>query len=62
MVSFYVCYILNCMRCATLQFRWGGNYKMVSFYVCYTELYEVCHPPVQMGRKLLESKLLCMLH
>ena len=32
---------------------------MVSFYVCYTELYEVCHPPVQMSMKLSKSKFLC---
>ena len=53
---------LNCLRCATCQFRWVKIYKKARFYVCYTELSEVCHPPVQMGKKLLEGKILCKLY
>ena len=58
----FQCVTLNCLRCATRQFRWVKIYYKERFYVCYTELSEVCHLPVQIGRKLLEGKILCLLH
>ena len=42
----------NCMRCTTRQFD-GENIKYAWLFISrYIELYEVCHPPVLMGKTL----------